>query len=240
MKQSYKKLFIALTAGVFAFSASTFAQEESTESASQNEISIEMGLDIYSSYVWRGLKFGSGPAFQPFIELQSNNFTLGAWNNTSAGADEAFEINLYASYAFPFGVTIGITDYFGDGNVLGTNFNNLYETHSFEPFLSYEYGDLTFFGGLMFYEDENGKTTQDFYGEILFAFEQVDLAIGAGDGQYVTSPQWGTVGEFAICNITISKEKTIKISESFSLPMKGAITLNPYNERFFAYIGISL
>lgn len=240
MKQTYSRLLAALFTGILAFSVSAFSQEQEDISSSNTDITIDVGMDIFSSYVWRGLKFGTGPAFQSYMELTSGNFTLGAWNNINAGADEAFEINLYASYEFPFGVTIGLTDYFEDANVFGKNFDNLRATHSLEPFISYKYGELTFFGALMFYQDETGKNTQDFYGEISFEFDQINLAIGAGDGRYVTSPQWGTVGEFAICNITISHEKTIKITESFSLPVTGAVTLNPYNERFFVYFGISL
>ena len=28
---------------------------------------VDAGLDIYSSYVWRGIKFGEGAAFQPWV-----------------------------------------------------------------------------------------------------------------------------------------------------------------------------
>ena len=241
MKHVNKKTFLVILASIFAFgTTSLFAQETPVEEKQPVEVSIDMGMDVMSSYIWRGLKFGEGAAIQSFVELTSNNFTLGAWNNINTGADEAFEINLYTSYEFPFGVTIGVTDYFGNSNVFGTNFEDLGKTHSIEPSLAYEYGELTFFGALMFYQDELGASAQDFYGEISYEFDMFDFAIGAGDGRYVTSPQWGTVGEFAICNISISKEKTIKITDSFSLPMKGAITLNPYNERFYAYVGISL
>ncbi|MFW5850738.1 MAG: hypothetical protein ACOCWB_00780 [Bacteroidota bacterium] len=240
MKNTTK--FVAMLA-LIAASMPSFAQEasltESAEPKKQSE-SFDMGMDIMSSYVWRGLKAGTGAAIQPYVEYTSNNFTLGAWNNTSTGSDEAFEINLYTSYAFPFGVTVGLTDYFGQGNVFGHSFDNLGEIHALEPFIEYEYYDLKFFGGLMFFQNELGESTQDFYGEVSYAFDLFDFAIGAGDGQYVTSPEWGTVGEFAICNITLSKEKTIKVTDSFSIPMKGAITLNPHNERFYAYVGISL
>ena len=241
MKKSHSKFLALIVSGLFMFSFNSHAQnDEDYLPYSGSDINIEAGIDIYSSYIWRGLKFGSGAAFQPYIELHSGNFTLGAWNNISTGTDEAFEINLYASYEFPFGVTIGLTDYFEDANVFGKNFDNLKATHSLEPFSSYDYGDITFFGGLMFYQNEEGENKQDFYGEISFSFDQIDLAIGAGDGRYVTSPKWGTVGEFAVCNISVSHERTIKITESFSVPLKAAATLNPYNERFFVYVGLSL
>ncbi len=243
MKNVHKKAILVIFASIFAFgTSSVYAQDLLSDGneTTTSSIDIDMGVDVMSSFIRRGLKYGNGAAIQSFVELTSNNFTLGAWNNISTGSNEAFEINLYTTYEFPFGVTIGVKDYFGNGNVFGTNFENLGKTHSLEPSLAYKYGELTFFGALMFYQNKAGEAAQDFYGEISYAFDLFDLAIGAGNGRYVTSPQWGTVGEFAICNLTISKEKTIKITDSFSFPMKGAITLNPYNERFYAYVGISL
>ncbi|MFO7867754.1 MAG: hypothetical protein R6U95_00470 [Bacteroidales bacterium] len=244
MKNTKKILSAISILAVSFFSAN--AQETSIvesideEKESSQCCSLDVGMDVVSSYVWRGLKSGTGASIQPYVEYTSYNFTLGAWNNISTGSAEAFEVNLYASYAFPFGVTIGATDYFNEGNVFGNNFDDLAETHAIEPFIQYDYYNLSFFGGLMFFRNDHGENTQDFYGEVSYTFEKFDLAIGAGDGQYVTSPEWGTVGEFAICNISISKEKNITVTDTFSIPVKGAVTLNPYTERFYAYVGISL
>ena len=39
---------------------------------------FNVGADLVSSYVWRGTKFGSGPAVQPFVELAVGGFSVGA------------------------------------------------------------------------------------------------------------------------------------------------------------------
>jgi hypothetical protein len=53
------------------------------------------------------------------------------------------------------------------------------------------------------------------------------------------NPVYKNGGEFSFCNLTISKEKTIKVTDSFKIPVTGAVTLNPTNERFFVYVGMS-
>ena len=35
----------------------------------ENPSKFSVGADFYSSYIWRGLKLGTGPAFQPNIEF---------------------------------------------------------------------------------------------------------------------------------------------------------------------------
>lgn len=233
---------LAIIIATFGISSAYAQTVDSTIAKSSCETKIEVNLDIYSSYVWRGIKFGNGAAFQPKFELTSGEFTLGAWGNINTNYEigknpEAFEADLYASYSFPFGVTLGLNDYYFGGNYLGVNFNNMARTHSIEPTIKYEYGDnLSFFGALMYMEGP----TSDFYCEIAYDFDLFDFAIGAGEGQYTINPEYGTGGDFGICNLTVSKVKTIKISDKYSIPMKGAVTLNPTNERFYAYVGITL
>jgi len=45
----------------------------------QEESSWSTGVDLYSSYVWRGTKFGSGPAMQPTVKYSNGGFSIGAW-----------------------------------------------------------------------------------------------------------------------------------------------------------------
>ena len=77
-------------------------------------------LDIYSSYIWRGTKFGSGPAFQPYMEFSAGGFALGAWGSFNAGAEEAAEADLYASYGFDLSesttLSFTVTDYYFPGS----------------------------------------------------------------------------------------------------------------------------
>lgn len=210
-----------------------FAQEFST------------GLDIYSSYIWRGAKFGTGAAFQPYVEFSAGNFALGAWGSVSTGGwdgsavtdedgittfigSEGFEMDLYASYSIG-AVSIGVTDYYFGGSFLDYSAEG--GVHFIEPLIGVELGDLSLTAAYMF---APGFEAGDTYLEAAYSFGTFDLTVGAGDGAYTSD------GDFMLCNIGIGTSKEIKITDSFSLPVSGAVILNPSTEGFFITVGISL
>lgn len=212
-----KKLIIAVALLMsLTYSATTFAQEWST------------GLDIYSSYVWRGTKFGSGPAFQPSVEFSAGGFAIGAWGSFNASTDEAAEADLYASYGFDLGesgsLSFTLTDYYFPGSpwLDGTS-------HYIEPMVSLGVGSFSLTGAYMM----NGGAG-DVYLEAGLAAGPVNLTLGGGDGAYTVD------GKFNICNIGVGTSKEVKITDSFSLPVSGSIILNPSSEQFFVVVGISL
>ncbi len=186
------------------------------------------GLDIYSSYVWRGTKFGTGPAFQPSLEFSAGGFAIGAWGSYSAGDVESPEADLYASYGFDLSesssLTFTLTDYYFPGTswMEGTS-------HYIEPLVNLGLGAFSLTGAYMM-NDGAG----DIYLEAAVAAGPVNLTLGGGDGAYTID------GDFNICNIGISTSKEIKITDSFSLPVSGAAILNPSSEQFHIVVGISL
>ncbi|WP_167614278.1 hypothetical protein [Maribellus sediminis] len=197
----------------------------------------DTGLDIYSSYIWRGAKFGSGPAFQPYVEMSAGGFAIGAWGSVSSSDLEGFEMDLYAGYEFALGEnsTLGLTltDYYFGGD--WTKFSKDDGIHFFEPMVSLGLGDFSLTGAYMFYEGAGtGDDSGDLYLEAGYSFGSVDLTLGGGTGQYTDD------GEFNICNIAVGTSKEIAITESFSLPVSGAVILNPSTGGFFITVGISL
>ena len=89
-----------------------FAQDSSQVSST---VSLDLGADIVSRYVWRGQQFGgSSPNIQPYVEFGIGNFVIGAWGAYSLGGDNPFqEFDLYATYnLFDDVVSITVTDYF--------------------------------------------------------------------------------------------------------------------------------
>ena len=217
---SVKKILAAAVSVVVIGLSGVNAQEESNGGSG---ISSDLGVDIFSSYVWRGTKFGTGAAFQPWVEFEVGGLTFGSWGSVSTGGVEDKEMDLYISYSFDFGLTLGFTDYY-----FGGDWFDFESTHFFEPSAEIEIGDFSILGAYMF-----GDDTEDIYVELGYSFSQFSVALGAGNGAYTDD------GDFSICNITLSKEKEIKITESFSLPIMGAVTLNPSTERFYVYVGIS-
>lgn len=186
------------------------------------------GLDIYSSYVWRGTKFGSGPALQPYIEFSTGGFTLGAWGSYNASTNEAAEADLYASFGFDLGgkasLELTLTDYYFPGDLWfeGTS-------HYIEPMISLGLGHFSLTGAYMM-NDGAG----DLYLESGLSAGMINLTLGGGNGAYTVD------GEFSICNIGIGTSKEVRITDAFSLPVTGAAILNPSSEQFHIVVGISL
>lgn len=202
------------------------------------------GLDIYSSYIWRGAKFGTGPAFQPFVDYTTGGLSVGAWGSVNASADEALEMDLYLSYSFDFGLTVGLTDYyFGieDGDSIGVSdgdveydqlgFLDYGELHYLEPMVSYSIGNFSLTAAYMLLPDFSDGDT---YLEAAYAFGPVDLTVGAGDGAYTAD------GAFNVCNLSLGTSKEISITDKFSLPVSGSVTLNPSTGGFYIAVGVSL
>lgn len=195
---------------------------------------ITTGVDLYSTYVWRGVAY-AGPSVQPYVEFGAGGFTLGAWgsqgidgivsgDNVSNGFQE---MDLYASYSFDFGLSVGVTDYYFPGTLYFED-----ESHAYELNLGFETGNLSLSGNYIF--AGGGSVGDDLYAELGYSLGSADLFIGAGDGWHSSDT------DFTVVNIGVGTTKVIKITESFSLPLSGAVILNPDTEQLYILAGISL
>ena len=202
----------------------------------QESSSWSAGVDLVSNYIWRGSKFGTGPAMQPSIEFSSGGFAAGAWGSYSFNENEAAEADLYASYSFTLSEQASLTFTFTDYYFPGEQSENKYfngEAHNFEPMVGLTVGNLSLTGAYM--TNKSGKMDiSDTYVEAGYSAGKVDLTVGAGNGAYTTD------GDFDLCNIGVSTSKEIKITDSFSIPVTGSVILNPSSEQLYVVVGISL
>ncbi len=195
------------------------------------------GLDIYSSYIWRGLKFGTGAAFQPSVKFTAGGLTIGGWGNYSTGSEEAPESDLYAGYTFSLGenasLGVTLTDYYFPGTPYFDG-----KSHYFEPLVTAGLGKLSLTAAYMIY-DAAPSGSGDLYLEAGYTAGPVVLKIGGGNGQYTVEDE-NEDDKFGISNISIGTSKTITITDSFSIPVNGSVILNPSSEQLFIVVGISL
>jgi len=204
----------------------------------ESAASFDVGTDLVSNYVWRGSKFGVGPQIQPYVEFAVGGLSIGSWGSYGLGEDggdlTAFaESDLYISYGFDFGLSVGLTDYYYPGTEYFA-FSGTDGSHAFEANLGYEIGGLSVGANYIFNEASGaGSAGGDMYFELGYAFESVSLFVGGGDGWHTSD------GEFAVCNVGISVSKEIPLSESFSLPVSGALILNPEQEQYHIVFGVS-
>ncbi len=188
---------------------------------------FSVSTDLVSSYVWRGSKFGSGPAFQPTVEFTAGGFTGGVWGSTCFSDPAALETDLYTSYNFGK-FTLGLTDYYFPGKAWFTAANHAFEVNS-----GLSLGNFSLAANYILNEGA-GSAGGDVYVEAGFTAGKVNLFAGGGSG-------WHTPGgDFNICNLGLSTTKEISITEHFTLPLSGSIVLNPSTEQLFLVAGITL
>ena len=196
---------------------------------------VSTGADFVSTYVWRGVAY-SGPSIQPYVDFTAGNFSFGGWG--SQGYDGFQEMDLYASYSFDFGLSIGITDYYYPGTPW-LSFSEDADagdagSHAFELNAGYGSGAFSFSANYILNEASGaGSAGGDTYFELGYSLSAADLFVGAGDGWHSSD------GEFALVNVGVTVSKELKITETFSVPLFGSMVLNPDSEQFYLLAGVS-
>jgi hypothetical protein len=236
IKNLYPGILIVLLITIFS-SASLYAQEDDKKSP------FTLGADIVSSYVWRGSKVGSGPNIQPAMKFSKGRFTLGAWGSTSFhDFGDVAETDLFTSYTFDPGLSIGLTDYYYFGYPL-FRFTTDSASHAFEVNLGYTLKNFSFSANYVLNDASKGGPANrpnggDMYFELDYTFKQFGVFAGAGNGWNTTYKENGD-DVFAVCNIGMKASKKIKISDSYSLSLNGALSVNPDREQLNLVVGIS-
>ena len=194
------------------------------------------GADIFSSYIWRGTIYGRGPAVQPSIEYASGNFTLGAWGSFDFNGYQ--ETDLYFIYSLRSGLEIGLTDYYFM-DLRYFDYSSSSGSHAFELNMRFTRGNFNIQANYIVNKaDGAGSAGGDKYFEAGYVFKSFNLFIGAGDGWHTLNPEMGR-GRFNLCNVGIGTTKTIIVTDSFNIPVKGQLVLNPDKEQLSVIIGFS-
>jgi uncharacterized protein (TIGR02001 family) len=195
--------------------------------AQETKSEITVTADFASNYIWRGTKFGKGPAIQPGIKFAAGGFTLGAWGNYCISTEEALEADLYTSYSFG-AVNVGLSKYYFPGS----NFFTV-DNHAFELNGGLAIGKFSLSANYILNEGA-GAQGGDTYFEASFKSGNFGIFAGAGNGWYTPDTK------FNLCNIGISAGKEIKITDSFAIPLTGSLILNPATEQLYLVAVFSL
>lgn len=188
---------------------------------------FQVNMDLVSSYIWRGVRQGNGPAFQPSVEFTTGGFTLGAWGSYYFADPNHTEADLYATFTLG-SFTLGLMDYYYSGTEWWNTANHAYELYGG---LAPGRWELSVNAIL---NDGAGAYGGDLYFEAGYTAGRVTLFAGAGTGWHTPD------GEFNLCNLGLSTTREIKITDHFSLPLTGSVILNPAEERLFVVAAISL
>lgn len=169
------------------------------------------GVDLYSSYVWRGSKF-AGPSVQPSVKFTTGGLTAGVWGSYDFSGYK--ETDPYISYSLPIGLSIGVTDYYYEGDI--TDFSDSTGSHALEVNLGYTIKGLSLAGNYIVNEAGGAASMGgDMYFQATYAFSSFSAFIGAGNGWHTSD------SEFNVCNIGIQASKSIELTDKFSIPVTG-------------------
>ena len=226
MKNFRRLFFIMIAASIFSATLLK-AQDEKPQSSP-----FSVGADFYSNYIWRGTKFGTGPAFQPSVSYATGGLTIGVWGSfDAAGYTEA---DAYVSYDFDFGLSLGVTDYYYPG-LDYFNLSDSAGSQAFEINLGYSIKGLSLSGNYILNKAGGAASAGgDKYFQASYDFKNFNIFLGAGDGWHTSN------GDFKVCNVGIGTSKTIDITDKFSVPVTGQVILNPDKKQLFLVVGFTL
>jgi len=216
--------------------------------------SFSVSADLVSSYVWRGIaqegSKGGSPNFQPTVSYTIGGLTLGAWGSGSFSGNVK-EVDLSATYAFSDIFSATVTDYNWNFTKSYFKYKNDSTDHVFEASLNYagvKSFPLSISLNTMFYGADkklNSDSTKlvnaySTYLELGYPLsDNTKLFLGAS---LLDSPGMYTAGKsqgFSVINVGLKTSKTIKFSDSFSLPVYGVLGFNPQVETAYFVVGMT-
>src|SRR5690625_654670 len=78
-----------------------------------------------------------------------------------------------------------------------------------------------------------GSAGNDLYCELGPGLGMAELFVGAGAGWHSTD------AAFAVVDVGLGVSKVISITDTFSMPLSGAVVLIPHTEQFYIVVGVS-
>jgi hypothetical protein len=204
---------------------------------------FKVTADLVSHYVWRGsMATGSPtPNFQPTLAYVKGNFEIGVWGSTDFTGSYK-EVDPYVAYTTGH-IKLILTDY--DWNFSHANYFNYKNTetgHMLEGtlgFLGTEAFPVSITWNTMFYgfDKKSGDSTKQAFStyiELGYTKGVASLFFGftPWSGYYnnygATNFDPGAGKKtFSIVNIGASVTKALKITDTFSLPLKATLVFNP-------------
>ena len=208
----------------------------------QDSLTVDLGADIVSRYVWRGMDQGvSGGCFQPSMSFGYKCFTLGARGSTGISDLNAKEFDISLGYSVGnFSATL--TDYFWAGEEAA--YGHYSDDHFFEIALSYTVADKLNIGwATMFTGGKSAEYNAD--GDRMYS-TYISLSYDAEVGGVALTPAIGINpwesqfdDEFSILDISLTASKEIKFTDSFSLPVFVQAIASPAKDRTYLVFGMT-
>ncbi|MBQ9636567.1 MAG: hypothetical protein IJV36_01565 [Prevotella sp.] len=245
MKKNIKRRtrLALLLAGLLLAAVSTNAQQQPE---------AEAQVDLVSQYLWRGLVKG-GVSVQPQLKLSWQGAYVSVLGSKGFDNADAEELDLSLGYKFPFGLNVGVNDYWQSGvaeNDLYFEYGKDNTAHRLEGNIGYscKYGSLQAY--CIFYGWDTtveGKQAYSTYIELTvpFRLSGLDWTVKAGmtpmesaGSPHIVVPKSGVlykiVGDYTYADgpacvlASLRATKTLSLGHGLSLPVYAEFSANPY------------
>ena len=193
----------------------------------QDKFEVSLGADIVSKYVWRGFDQGSGASVQPSLGLAYKGVSLSAWGSTSITDLEPKEFDITLGYSIG-GLGITVTDYWWSGE------SGKYGYYKDSHYLSV----ATMFAGA----DKNPEDNQNFSTYFNASYDIAcpgDITLTPSIG--VSTKSYLYTGEkiSGLTDISLKAARSIKVTDSFSIPIFVQATVSPAMDKTYLVFGMS-
>ncbi len=251
-----------------------FAQEKEDmnieEERNPAKVTLNVGADLVSRYVWRGLDFGKSAAIQPTLALDAFGFSLGAWgsygfsrytfwvDDSTSLEDNYSEIDLFLAYTYKY-FTLMLTDYYAPipiDTLPGMNYfnwKNATTWHTLELTLILDGPEkfpIQFIAATLIYGADKGKDTSGIFGagannnySTYFELSYLFNIKGFGIRPFIGGIPFGSSWygpKAGVNNVGINVRKEIPISKKFRLPVQSNLVFNPLSKKAFLVFILSL
>jgi hypothetical protein len=216
-------------------------------STDSTRVHLSVGADVVNHYVWRGLMLGNSPAIQPVMQVSAGNLSFGSWASYSISPSSFQEVDLFLNYSIG-NLSIGLTDYYNPVDSLWKGdyyfkVNRSSTLHTIESSLTYsEIGGTGFSAtaGVMLFgndRDEDGSNFYSNYFELSYAANVNDYGLNLFAGATFSKGYYAEKASLVNIGACISRE--VKISESFTIPVKGSFIVNPEKQNVYLVFGFT-
>lgn len=236
-----KKVFVlAALMGMMAAPAVVMAED------AEEKVSLEVGADLVSSYVWRGQACG-GFSVQPSatVTFTKPGISFGVWASAELFENSTFanmkEFDLSLSWSPIEALSVGLTDYHfcGGEYIRAWDFSGA-SSHNLEFNASYDFGPVAVAWNTVLtgadYNSEGDRCYSSYF-EVSAPFTLGGVECSGAVGILPWEESFTALGDntgFNVCNLSFTASKELK-----GIPFMGQVVYNPQSEATYFVVGLT-
>lgn len=216
--------------------------------SAQEKAEADISAEIVSEYIWRGQDLGN-VSVQPAASISYKGLWLSGWGSVGLDKEDTKEFDLTLGYGIK-GFSVSVTDYWFNGGSGYFHYGARNTSHVFEAQVGYDFGILAVNWFTNFTGNDGitkeGKRAYSSYFSVAAPFKlgSLDWSAEIGAVPWATSfynktgyEDYGANG-FEVANISLTATKTLKVTDSYSIPISAKAIWNPATEGAYFVFGL--